>query len=197
MHLKEETVSGFVSQTVKAPGARAGNRAASSRGMGHHCRRRRCRGTRETKPQPKLDSRERKGSSCVPLGSMARRELGSYQILLGHTTWPLSFSTFSTALTSLPMPHKQQWSANTGQLAPPFLCCTSRGLGGALEPGLRKVGGQLTTGPSFNRAVPRNKALYCLWLRILISLKGSNSGIKGKVFQKKSSSKERSEDRTF
>lgn len=127
MHLKEETVSGFVSQTVKAPGARAGNRAASSRGMGHHCLRRRCRGTRETKPQPKLDSRERKGSSCVPLGSMARRELGSYQILLGHTTWPLSFSTFSTAPTSLPMPHKQQWSANTGQLAPPFLCCTSRG----------------------------------------------------------------------
>lgn len=63
-------------------------------------------GHRRQSPNLRLDSRERKGSSCVPLGPIAQRELRSYQILLGHTMWPLSFSTFSMALASLPIPHK-------------------------------------------------------------------------------------------
>lgn len=99
---KRKTVSGFVSQTVKAPGARAGNRAkgweqeqlvpgewittACEEGVEGHG---------ETKPQPKLDSRQKEKGAAVCLWVPWPRELRSYQILLGHTMWPLSFSTFS------------------------------------------------------------------------------------------------------
>lgn len=50
--------------------------------------------------------RQQRPGGWVALGPVAPRAPRSYRILPDRTTEPLSFSRFSTVLTSLPMPHK-------------------------------------------------------------------------------------------
>lgn len=51
-------------------------------------------------------ARQQRRGGRVVLGPMAWRLPRSYRVLPNHTVQPLSFSRFSTVLTSLPMPHK-------------------------------------------------------------------------------------------
>lgn len=98
---KGRTVSGFVFQTAKAPGARPGTEQLVPQDGSPLTVRKVERDSRQS-PRPSQTT-EKEGEQLCGSGSHSPETAEELSDSAGHTTWPLSFSTFSMAPASLPM----------------------------------------------------------------------------------------------